>query len=92
MPVVMTCTRATKSADGSVLIEFADGTGKQFGTVEELREFIADLDDGDKGRELAKLIMLARWLRSDPDLSDNASVIGKVVSINVGAPNVIQIG
>lgn len=92
MPASATCTAVRRSASGGFSIDFADGTGLNFASVEDIRTYIEPVDSGPEGEEFARKALLARFIRTDPDGSDNASIVNRTATINFGALNPVQIG
>jgi hypothetical protein len=93
MAVSTKCTGITLNADGSVSVEWDESTTQDYGSLDHVREIVAGVDaPGADGVTLARHLLLARWLRSDPDGSDTASVLNKTCTVNMGAANPVQIG
>lgn len=92
MAVTTTCTKVTVVAGGSISVEWDHSDGRQFDSLADLQAAVAAVDTGTDGRDLARLLMLARWLRADPDISDNASILNRTCTLNMGASPFVQIG
>lgn len=88
MPVTATCTNMNIRGNGSRIVSFDDGSALEFGSIQEMQAYADEAETTD----LAKRLLIARYLRTDPDGSDTASLINRTATINVGAPNPVQIG
>jgi hypothetical protein len=85
------CVSGQRNVDGSLSIQWGDGQTHVFESLEQAREF-ANIDNNPEGVTLAKRLTLAKALALDPSLSDTSQLVGKVCTINPGAPNPVQIG
>lgn len=92
MAISLRCTRIERTAVGGVSVSFDDGSGKEFGSLEEVQSYAYGVDEGPEGVDLAQRVLLARWLRTDPDGSDTAAILNKTCTINAGAVQPVQIG
>lgn len=89
MGCAVTCTSAAKQADGRVLVNFSDGTQKEFASLAHAFNATYDLD-GDP--EKAKLWLVAQWLKLDPSAANpGANINGKTCALNVGTTPPVQV-
>lgn len=90
--VQTTCTKVTINANGSMAVEWDNSDGRQFDTVADLQAAVDGVDTGSEGKDLARLLMLAKWLRTDPSLADTSSILSKTCTVNMGSVDPVQIG
>ena len=86
----VTCTSIIKEPSPStrVLVNFSDGSQREYPSIEEMSTSVLQTDfDND----LAKTMLLAWWLARDADGSNTNIVEGKTLTFDLSAANLLKV-
>ena len=89
MAVTVSLTSVVKAAAPStkVTVNWADGTGQEFGSLVDLQRYLNEFVDA----TLAKSFCLGYLMARSADLSNIASVAGKNFTIDLSNPSPIRV-
>lgn len=77
----------TQAADGRVAIEYTDGSGVEYPSMEGLEGRLTTVEDA----EFAKLIAVSWWRRRDENFSNPNLIKNKVCTIDLDSPQVVKV-
>ena len=88
MPVTVTCTSVVKNPDGSFDVNWGGGVGHNYPSLEAMKDaaLVVDTDP-----DTARRLLLAAWLRQDPDASDVNIPKGKSSTVDLRTQSAINI-
>lgn len=89
--VSVTFGNVITTAAGTIFINLSDGSQLEFGSLDQLRNIVAAIDDPIEGRFLATMMGVAWWIARDPDASNSNLISGKTVTLNLSAPNSFRV-
>lgn len=81
MPASKTVQSVTYNPDGSVAIQFTDGTGREFSAVTAMQAAAAQVITDD----LLGNLLLARFAARNPGMSNPAEIIGQTVEVDLAS-------
>lgn len=74
-----------------VMVRFADRSILNFASLNELKMYLTEIDSGPRGTQNARMFALAWWLARDPDGSNPAVVLNKLLTLDLSAANPIRV-
>lgn len=73
--------------NGSVNVVFESGHGFVFGSLDELKAAVGQVDD----RDNTQLVAMGWWLARQPDGSNTALVVGKTFTFDLSSPQLLRV-
>lgn len=68
-------------SDGTISIEFADGSGQEFPNLAAVENYIQPIEDP----EIAKRLLVAAWRRSNPNMNNAEYFVGRKATVDASA-------
>ena len=87
MAVSVTISSIEQPPDGRIKVRYSDGLSQSFLNLDELKAYIGDLESVDN----AMRFILARGVNVGNDLANTAVIVGKTLTLDVAANNVVSI-
>lgn len=88
MPTTVQIASKTDLAGGGIQIEFSDGHGLTFQSLQEIEQNIAVYDNDE---DLTKFLCISWWLARSSDLSNTAVIVGKNFTFDLSNANPIRV-
>lgn len=90
MAMTVTCKGVT-SIKGKHYVRWTDKTEMEFASLAEAKEYVQQFA-GDRGRDILRAMLLAKYLESDPTGANPALLAGKAITLDLSlAANIVKV-
>lgn len=92
MATTVKMTKVTIPGDGRYIFTFADGTGMEFPSLQDVIDFTSAFDDpNDNGLDNARLMDIAYLQKRSPDFTQVNSVLNKDFILDLSSGSVVRV-
>lgn len=84
MAVSMHCTYYSRSANGTIRLDFDGGEQREYSNLDAMKGYALGMDAEDQ-HDMAVKLLISLWLNQDPNAENSGLIVGKRITFDLSA-------